>query len=145
MCVAAAAMAACTNSAQREAEKLLETAEYDFEHSRYDIALQTIDSLRRMYPSAVETRKKALDLYQRVSLKKAQDDLANTDKLLQVSIKEYERMKAIVDEHKTALKATAEELNALTLKRIERDSLQAQFDVLCAKIKYIHKKQESLK
>lgn len=145
MAVAAVAMAACTNSAQREAEKLLETAEYDFEHGRYDIALQAIDSLRKVYPSAVETRKKALDLFQRVSLKKAQDDLESTDRQLQLSIKEYERMKAIVDEHKAALKATAEELNSLTLKRMERDSLQAHFDVLCAKIKYIHKKQEAQK
>ena len=38
--------------------------------------------------------------------------------------------------------ATAEELTALTRKRMLRDSLQTQFDVLCAKIKYIHKRQK---
>lgn len=144
--VAAVMMAtACTNSAQREAEKLLETATYDFEHGRYDIAMQSIDSLRKMYPSAIETRKKALALYQRVSLKQAQETLDDTDKKLQTAIKEYERLKATVDEHKAMLTATAEELDRLTLKRIERDSLQTQFDVQCAKIKYIHKKQKEQK
>jgi len=142
---AVALTAACTNSTQREAEKLLETATYDFEHGRYDIAMQSIDSLRKMYPSAVEIRKKALALYQRVSLKQAQETLDDTDKKLQTAVREYERLKATVDEHKAMLTATAEELDRLTRKRIERDSLQTQFDVLCAKIKYIHKKQNEHK
>ena len=30
----------------------------------------------------------------------------------------------------------------LTKTRVRRDSLQTRFDVLCAKIRYIHKKQK---
>ena len=45
-------------------------------------------------------------------------------------------------ERKAQGEATAEELTSLTLQRIRRDSLQTRFDVLCAQIRYIHKRQE---
>ena len=37
--------------------------------------------------------------------------------------------------------ATAAQLTRVTQMRMHRDSLQVQFDVLCAKVKYIKKRQ----
>jgi hypothetical protein len=37
--------------------------------------------------------------------------------------------------------ATAEQLRAVTHMRMHRDSLKTRFDVLCAKIKYIRRRQ----
>ena len=68
-----AALASCGDSTRQQAESLLKQAGYDFEHGRYDMALATIDSLRKKYPDMVEVRRKALTLYQDISLKKAQD------------------------------------------------------------------------
>lgn len=133
---------ACGNKVEKEAEALLEQANKQYANKQYDQALRTIDSLRKTYPEAIDTRNKALRLYQDVSLKQAQDDLANTDTLLQRTKAEYDSMKVKVDRAKAELKATEAELQALTLKRIERDSLQTRFDMQCAKIKYIHKKQK---
>ena len=65
-----------------------------------------------------------------------------TDSLLQIVQKEYDDMQAKVEEDKAALKATAEELTLLTMKRIERDSIRTQFETLGAKIRYIHMKQK---
>ena len=57
-------------------------------------------------------------------------------------VEEYDDMQAKVEEDKAALKATAEELTLLTMKRIERDSIRTQFETLGAKIRYIHMKQK---
>ena len=90
----------------------------------------------------METRKKALKLYQNAALKEAQADLALTDQKMQEAIKEYDIKKKIVDKAKAELKASAEELDALTKMKMRLDSLQVRFDTQCAKIKYIHKKQK---
>lgn len=81
-------------------------------------------------------------LYQNISLKKAQEDLEETDRQLQEFNATYEMVRETVEKKKAALQATAEELQTLTLMRIKRDSLQARFDMQCAKIKYIHKRQK---
>jgi hypothetical protein len=47
-----------------------------------------------------------------------------------------------VKAHKQALKATPEELTALTLLRVKRDSIRTQYEALGLKIRYIHKKQK---
>lgn len=130
------------NSETKLAEKLLEKAETEWRNRQYDNALLTIDSLRKAYPNAIEARKKALKMYQDIALEQAQADLAATDTMLQRANKEYETMKMAAEQAKAQLKATPEQLQQLTLKRMERDSLQVRFDVQCAKIKYIHKRQK---
>ena len=40
------------------------------------------------------------------------------------------------------LRATAEELQMLNETKVRLDSLKVRFDMQCAKIKYIHKKQK---
>ena len=89
----------------------------------------------------INRRKAALVEHQQTELKKAQDELWRTDSLLQITNKELEAMTAEVEAHKKALKATPEELTALTKLRIKRDSIRTQYETLGLKIRYIRKKQ----
>ena len=90
----------------------------------------------------METRRKALALYQSISLKQAQDDLAHTDSILQVVTHDYNYQKTKVEKDRAELRATAEELLMLNTTKAKLDSLKVRFDMQCAKIKYIHKKQK---
>ena len=130
------------SDAQQAAENMLEQAEKYFSEGSYDRAKIAIDSLRKVYPGAVETRKKALKLFQNISLKEAQEDLAITDRALQAVTLDYKYIKDKVDRDKAELRATAEELETLTRTKMKLDSLKVRFDMQCAKIKYIHKKQK---
>ena len=130
------------NGSRQKAEALLEEAGQLFSDGDYDRALAKIDSLRKVFPNAIETRKKALTLYQSISLKQAQEDLAHTDSILQELTHDYNYQKAKVDKDREMLRATAEELQMLNETRVRLDSLKVRFDMQCAKIKYIHKKQK---
>ena len=130
------------SDAQQAAENMLEQAEKYFSEGSYDRAKIAIDSLRKVYPGAVETRKKALKLFQNISLKEAQEDLAVTDSALQAVTLDYKYIKDKVDRDKAELRVTAEELETLTRTKMKLDSLKVRFDMQCAKIKYIHKKQK---
>jgi hypothetical protein len=123
---------------------MLEQANRQFEQQQYDRALITIDSLRKVYPGAIETRRRALRLQQDIELKRSQEELALVDSALQAVKHDYEYQKQKVEKDKAELRATAEELTMLTKTRVRRDSLQTRFDVLCGKIRYIHKKQKEL-
>ncbi len=143
MMIAAATLASCgEDKVEQAAGELLDRAEAEYAAKEYDRALLTIDSMRHAYPGAIEARKRALKLHQDVSLSRAQDDLAVTDSALQAVKREYETLKQKVDSDRAALRATEEELHRLNLTRVRMDSLQVRFDVQCAKIKYIHKKQK---
>ena len=130
------------NGSRQTAETLLEEAGQLFNDGDYDRALAKIDSLRKVFPNAIETRKKALTLYQSISLKQAQEDLAHTDSILQELTHDYNYQKAKVDKDREMLRATAEELQMLNETKVRLDSLKVRFDMQCAKIKYIHKKQK---
>ena len=140
----AAVLVACGDSMEKQAEQMLQQANRQFEQQQYDRALITIDSLRKVFPSAIDARKKALRLQQDVELKRSQEELAVVDSMLQAVKQDYENMQQQVEQHKAALQATPEELTLLTMTRVRRDSLQTRFDVLCAKIRYIHKKQKEI-
>lgn len=137
-------LSACSDGQQKAAEQLLARADQLFEQQQYDRALIVIDSLRKTYPTAIDIRRQALRLQQDIELKRSQEELAVLDSTLQAVKRDYEKMKEKVDKDKDELQATAEELTALTKARVRRDSLQTRFDVLCAKIRYIHKKQKEL-
>ena len=92
----------------------------------------------------IEARKQALKNKQETELKRSQDELAVVDSTLMAVKREYELMKQKVEKDKQELRATPEELTLLTKTRMRRDSLQTRFDVLCAKIRYIHKKQKEI-
>jgi len=129
---------------QRAAEEMLQQAEQQFADRQYDLALSTLDSLRRTCPKAVEARKQALRLKQDISLKQAEEELAVVDSTLLAANQQFEALKHQVEEAKQSLSATPEELTKLTLTRMYRDSLQTRFDLLCSKIRYIRKKQKEL-
>ena len=135
-------LTACQDSTQQQAEVMLQRAGQLFDEQQYDRALIVIDSLRKVYPGAIETRKQALRLQQNIELKRSQEELALVDSALQAVKHDYEYQKQKVEKDKQELRATAEELTMLTKTRVTRDSLQTRFDVLCAKIRYIHKKQK---
>ena len=137
-------LTACRDSKQKEAEAMLAKANQLFSEQKYDRALIVIDSLRKVYPSAIETRKQALSLQQNIELKRSQEELAILDSVLQAVKHDYDYQKQKVEKDKQELRATAEELTMLTKTRVKRDSLQTRFDALCAKIRYIHKKQKEL-
>ena len=138
-------LTACgNNTSKQEAEQLLSQANTLYEQGDYSQALAAIDSLRKVYPNAVDTRKKALTLYQNIELKQTQEELAAVDSALQAVKHNYEYQRQKVEKDKQALRATPDELTMLTRTRMLRDSLQTRFDVLCGKIRYIHKKQKEL-
>lgn len=140
----AVVLVACGSNTQKEAERLLQQANEQFTQKRYDRALITLDSLRKVYPGAIDTRKKALKLRQSIELKRSQEELALVDSMLQTVSHDYRYQQQKVEKDRQELRATAEELTMLTKTRMRRDSLQTRFDMLCAKIRYIHKKQKEL-
>ena len=91
----------------------------------------------------INRRKAALVEHQQTELKKAQDELWRTDSLLQIANKQLDAMTQEVEAHKKALKATEEELTALTKLRVKRDSIRTQYETLGLKIRYIHKKMKN--
>ena len=92
----------------------------------------------------IEQRKAALAHKQDSTLKASQAELAFVDSALEATKTQYEAMRTEVEQHRQALRATEEELTALTLLRMKRDSLQVQWNVLGAKIKYIRREQAKL-
>ena len=135
-------LSACGDDQQKAAEQLLARAEQLFDQQQYDRALIAIDSLRKTYPAAIDIRRQALFLQQSIELKRSQEELAVLDSVLQAVRQDYEALKQKVEADKVELRATAEELTALTKLRVRRDSVQTRFEALCAKIRYIHKKQK---
>ena len=135
-------LTACgSNDKQEEAANLFQRAQSLYEQSQYTEAKTCIDSLRKLYPKAIDARKKALRLSWEIELKEAQDELATTDSLLQQVQHDYDQQQTKVEKDKADLKATPEELTLLTRTRMKRDSLRTQCEVLGAKIRYIRKKQ----
>ena len=134
--------AGCRSDAQEEANKLLKEAEAMYDRKQYAEALQVLDSLRYIYPTAIHARHEALKLKQDISLRQAQQELALVDSALQAVNANYKYLQNKVEREKADLSVTPQALDLLTRTRIKRDSLQVQFDVLCAKIKYINKKKK---
>lgn len=126
------------------ARRLLQQAQTEFEQGNYTKSLASIEQLRAEFPEEIETRKEALKLYQEVSLKQAQEELAYADSALQVAQRDYEAIKAKVDADFAKMQATAEDFKKMQQLKNVRDSLQAKFDQQCAKIKYIHRKQKEV-
>jgi chromosome segregation ATPase len=140
MTFAAMLLLGCGDNSGQGAEHLLRVATQQYEECRYDAALRSIDSLRRTFPTVVEARKEALRLQRNIELRLAQEELTVLDSVLQSVSREYSGLKAGVEAHKAALKATPDELTTLTKTRMRRDSVQTRHDVLCAKIRYLHEK-----
>lgn len=137
-----ALFSSCKDNEKEALEQLMTEIRNDYAEERDSACLIAIDTLRARYPQAVAERKEALVLYQKASLRIAQRDLEQTDKDLEAAKIKFAEMEQTVNAHKAEGIATADELTALTMQRMHRDSLQVHFDVLCAQIKYIHKRQK---
>ena len=139
---AVCAMTACIDKNKQEAQQILKSAQESYDKGNYHQTLSLIVSLRHSHPEAVAERKTALALWQDASEKMAQQDIETVDQLLQQAIGETDSLQMVVDEHKRAGTATAEELSRLTTLRIKRDSLQTRFDALCATVKVVREKRK---
>ena len=136
-------LASCKQTdAQQKAMGLLKQATQEYEEGEFDAALRSIDSLRRVYPNAIEVRQRALVLYQDVCLKQAQQNVERMDAELQELKGEYNAQKKIVEAHHSEGVATEEELMRVNMLRLKCDSLQTRFDTECAKVKLIRQKQK---
>lgn len=142
---AALLMAGCGKT-QDPAKALLDEARTALSERRYDDVLATVDTLRSRYPRAIEERKEALHLWQQAELLRTQKELAATDSLLQAVGRAYEavRQQQQQDDEKDDVEAWKQHNRTANQLKARLDSLQNRFDVACAKIKYIHKRQKEL-
>lgn len=123
-----AALTACQPTDDEKAAPLLAKIERLNGQGRYQTALDSIRLLRKSFPQALETRKKALILWQEASLKMAQADIAKTDSALQQVLRSLETGKY--------------GLRTANRMRARRDSLQIRYDALCAMVRAIHRRQK---
>ena len=123
----ASLLVACKQSEDKKARALLQKIEHLYASGNYQAALDSIRRLRRDFPQAVESRRRALVLWQEASLKAAQQDIARTDSALQAETARYQQAK------------TLRERNFIGIKK---DSLQIRYDALCGTVRVIHRRQQ---
>lgn len=127
--ILAAVLVGCSESDEQKAERMLAQIDSLYEKGQYKEVLDSIVSLRTTYPSAINIRKKALRIWQNASLKIAQKDVAQTDVLLQETLR-------MIDSETDLRKAN--------MLRMRRDSLQARYEAMCGVVKMIHMRQKEL-
>jgi len=90
----------------------------------------------------IEQRRAALQHRQDSTLAASQAELAWVDSALQAANERYEQLLDRLHSG-SHTKGELERLGSeLTVARLHRDSLQVRFEVLCGKIKYVHRKQK---
>lgn len=120
------AFTACGQSEDEKAAPLMAHIDSLYKAKNYQATLNAIMRLRSEHPKAIESRERALKIWQEASLKMTQDEIGRTD---------------------SALQATIQQMNAETnlgkknLLRVKRDSLQVRYDALCGTVRVIHKRQ----
>ncbi len=127
--ILAAVLVGCSESDEQKAERMLAQIDSLYEKGQYKEVLDSIVSLRTTYPSAINIRKKALRIWQNASLKIAQKDVAQTDVLLQETLRMIE---------------SETDLRKANMLRMRRDSLQARYEAMCGVVKMIHMRQKEL-
>ncbi|KGI60857.1 hypothetical protein HMPREF3034_00279 [Prevotella sp. DNF00663] len=123
-------LVSCAPTEDEKAAALVQSIDSLYAQGKYADVLDSIESLRRTYPMAIESRKHALKVWQEASLKLAQTEIAQTDSALQATI-------ALVQ-----TSATIAERNKLGVKR---DSLQARYEAMCGVVRMIRIKQRAEK
>lgn len=127
--ILAAVLVGCSESDEQKAERMLAQIDSLYEKGQYKEVLDSIVSLRTTYPSAINIRKKALRIWQNASLKIAKKDVAQTDVLLQETLRMIE---------------SETDLRKANMLRMRRDSLQARYEAMCGVVKMIHMRQKEL-
>ena len=118
---------ACAKTDDEKAQDLLAQIDQLYAKGKYKETLDSITVLRDRFPMALESRRKALVVWQKASLAMAQKDVANTDIRLQEVARQIEE---------TTARLTR---NMLLVKR---DSLQARYEAMCGVVRMIHARQK---
>lgn len=121
------ALAACQPSPNQLARPLMQRIDSLYQHHNYQGTLNAIRELRADYPKAVESRKRALKIWQEASAKMAQEDIGRTDSALQATLQQISR---------------ETNLYRKNMLRARRDSLQIRYDALCGTVRVIKQRQQ---
>lgn len=118
---------ACAKTDDEKAQDLLAQIDQLYAKGKYKETLDSITVLRDRFPMAIESRRKALAIWQKASLAMAQKDVANTDIRLQEVTRQIE-----------------ESTDRLTrnMLLVKRDSLQARYEAMCGVVRMIHARQK---
>lgn len=108
-----------SDKSTEEAKAIYERAETALAAKQYARARAGLDSINKLYPTAIEVREEGIILKSQIALKESQDSLQLADSLLQASKKN---------------KASSSEI-ALR---------QQHFDMLCMKVRFYYKKIDKL-
>lgn len=123
---ATALMASCQKTEDEKAASLMNKIDSLYKAGNYQATLNAITRLRANHPKAVESREKALKIWQDASLKMTQAEIGRTDSALQATIAQY---------------GAEKDLYRKNMLRVKRDSLQVRYDALCGTVRVIHKRQ----
>lgn len=123
---AMALMASCQKTENEKAASLMNKIDSLYKAGNYQATLNAITRLRANHPKAVESREKALKIWQDASLKMTQAEIGRTDSALQATIAQY---------------GAEKDLYRKNMLRVKRDSLQVRYDALCGTVRVIHKRQ----
>ena len=118
---------ACAKTDDEKAQDLLAQIDQLYAKGKYKETLDSITVLRDRFPMALESRRKALVVWQKASLAMAQKDVANTDIRLQEVARQIEE--------------TTDRLTRNMLL-VKRDSLQARYEAICGVVRMIHARQK---
>ena len=121
---AMALMASCQKTEDEKAASLMNKIDSLYKAGNYQATLNAITRLRANHPKAVESREKALKIWQDASLKMTQAEIGRTDSALQATIAQY---------------GAEKDLYRKNMLRVKRDSLQVRYDALCGTVRVIHK------
>ena len=129
MAVVVLAFVACTKQKTEDdlAAPLLQKIETLNREGAYSGVLDSIASLRKQFPKAINARRRALEIWQDASLKMTQDDIGRTDSALQAVTRQMEGETNIYKRNMLGVK---------------RDSLQARYEGLIGTVRVIRKKME---
>lgn len=122
---AMALMASCQKTEDEKAASLMNKIDSLYKAGNYQATLNAITRLRANHPKAVESREKALKIWQDASLKMTQAEIGRTDSALQATIAQY---------------GAEKDLYRKNMLRVKRDSLQVRYDALCGTVRVIHKR-----
>ncbi len=121
-----ALFASCQQTEDEKAAPLMSKIDSLYKAGNYQATLNAITQLRANHPKAIESREKALKIWQDASLKMTQNDVGRTDSALQATIAQY---------------GVEKDLYKKNMLRVKRDSLQVRYDALCGTVRVIHRRQ----
>lgn len=117
---------ACAESEDDKARPLMSKIDSLMSARDYPATLAAITRLRRDYPKALESRRRALVIWQEASLLMTQQDIGRTDSALQATLAQIKTARSIGERNRLCYR---------------RDSLQVRYEALCGTVRVIHRRQ----